>query len=143
MPHSASRSAHGVVHWPTNTLPKPPCMPTAELRDAKLEVCATLFERSIEALVSPCAHALNPPPRLSRALTPMLEACEATSHFDTEAGPPAPVVSVPASYFILLTDMWMVPYTSTCASAAAGAANAPVTASAKIFFCISIYSSPL
>jgi hypothetical protein len=27
-------------------------MPTAELRDAKFDVCATLFERSIDALVS-------------------------------------------------------------------------------------------
>src|SRR3954462_7329109 len=24
--HRASMSAHGVVHWPTKTLPKPPCM---------------------------------------------------------------------------------------------------------------------
>src|SRR5206468_1911795 len=30
---SESRSAHGVVHWPTNTLPKPPWMPAAEFRD--------------------------------------------------------------------------------------------------------------
>src|SRR4051794_35271734 len=30
---SESRSAHGVVHWPTNTLPKLPWMPAAEFRD--------------------------------------------------------------------------------------------------------------
>ena len=106
-------------------------MPTAELRDAKFEVCARLFERSIAALVSTCAHALNPPPRLSRARTPTFEACDATSNFDTEGNP----VEL-SPYFILLSDMWMVPYTSTCASAAAGAANAPATTSGNSFFCI-------
>src|SRR5215510_7678599 len=52
MPHSASRSAHGVVHWPMNTLPQLPWIPTAELRDAIPEVFAMLFDRSIPALVS-------------------------------------------------------------------------------------------
>src|SRR5688572_19333091 len=100
IPQSASRSAHGVVHWPTKTLPKPPCRPTAELREAKLDVCAMLFERSMDALVSTCAHAVRPPPRLSRARTPTFEACDATSHFDTDGTPP-----VPSSYFILFSDM--------------------------------------
>src|SRR5262245_5390967 len=137
MPHSASRSAHGVVHWPMKKLPKPPWIPTAELREAKLEVCATLFERSIDALVSTCAQAERPAPMFSRARTPMLEACEATSHFDADGmfAPPA-AAGVPSPYFMLLMDMWMVPYTSTCASAAAGAASAPATASDNSFFCI-------
>src|SRR5688572_16177013 len=108
MPHSASRSAHGVVHWPAKKLPKLPCRPIAELREAKFEVCATLFERSIERLASTCAHALSPPPRLSRARTPILEACDATSHADL-LPVPTPATAVPSSYLILLIDMWMVP----------------------------------
>ena len=40
------------------------------------------------------------------------------------------------SVLLIVKDMWMVPYTSTCASAAAGAANAPATASDNSFFCI-------
>src|SRR6185503_1695918 len=101
MPHSASRSAHGVVHWPRKMLPQPPWMPIAELRDAKLEVCATLFERSIEALVSTWIHAVWPAPMFSRARTPTLEACDATSHFETDGIP-----DVLAPYFIWFSDMW-------------------------------------
>src|SRR6266852_1323141 len=68
MPHSASRSAHGVVHWPRKTFPNPPWMPIAELRDAGLT--AWLDERSSGAFCSICTHALNPPPRLSLLRTP-------------------------------------------------------------------------
>src|SRR5688572_17416926 len=105
IPHSASRSDHGVVHWPTKKLPKLPCMPSAELREAKFDVCATLFERSIEMFASICAHALSPAPRLSRARTPTLDACDATSQADLLPTPGA----VASPYFILLIDMWMVP----------------------------------
>src|SRR3954467_9899981 len=37
--HRESRSAHGVVHWPTNTLPQPPWIPAAELRDETVTAC--------------------------------------------------------------------------------------------------------
>src|SRR4051812_47095949 len=42
---SESRSAHGVVHCPTNTLPKPPCKPAAELRDATVTDCVSSRSR--------------------------------------------------------------------------------------------------
>src|SRR5262245_35185559 len=84
LPPSAPRSADGVFHWPMNTLPQLPCMPIAELREAIPEVFAMLFDRSNPALVSICIHAVFPPPTLSRARKPTLEACDATSHFDTE-----------------------------------------------------------
>src|SRR3954465_9903146 len=79
----ASRSAHGLVHWPRNTLPKLPCTPTAEFREAKPDVCATLFERSNAAFVSTWNHADRPPPRVSRPRTPTFEAALVTSHLLT------------------------------------------------------------
>jgi hypothetical protein len=56
MLHSASRSAHGVVHCPMNALPQLPCTPTAEFRDAG--VMAMLLERSIGAFCSIWNHAV-------------------------------------------------------------------------------------
>src|SRR3954471_24527627 len=83
MAHRASRSAHGLVHWPRKTLPKPPCTPTAEFREAKPEVWATLFERSSAAFVSTWNHADRPPPRVSRPRTPTFDAALVTSHLLT------------------------------------------------------------
>src|SRR5580765_3546241 len=68
MLHRASRSAHGVVHWPKKTLPKPPWRPTAELREAG--VIATLFDRSIGAFCSIWNQAVRPAPMLSRPRKP-------------------------------------------------------------------------
>ena len=56
---SESRSAHGVVHCPTNTLPKPPCRPAAELRDETVTDCVS--SRSRGAFCSIWNQAVRPP----------------------------------------------------------------------------------
>ena len=83
MPHSASRSAHGVVHWPMKKLPQLPWKPTAELREAG--VMATLLERSIGAFCSIWNHAVWPMPMFPGRGYRSSSACDCTSHFDTEA----------------------------------------------------------
>src|SRR4051812_28030460 len=75
---SESRSAHGVVHWPTNTLPQPPWRPAAELRDAS--VTAWVASRSSGAFCSIWNQAVRPPPRLSLPRRPKLEDGACTSH---------------------------------------------------------------
>src|SRR5258706_2629490 len=76
--HSESRSAHGVVHWPTNTLPQPPCRPPAELRDETVTDCVS--SRSSGAFCSIWHQAVRPPPRLSLPRTPKFDDGACTSN---------------------------------------------------------------
>src|SRR5438874_9922741 len=76
--HSESRSAHGVVHCPTNTLPKPPCRPAAELRDETVTDCVS--SRSRGAFCSIWNQAVRPAPRLSLPRTPKFEDGACTSN---------------------------------------------------------------
>src|ERR1700741_2982601 len=79
---SESRSAHGVVHWPTKMLPKPPWKPAAELREASVTACVA--SRSSGAFCSTWNHAVNPAPTCSLPRTPKFDAGACTSAFDTD-----------------------------------------------------------
>src|SRR5437588_1106399 len=147
--HNESRSAHGVVHWPTNTLPNPPWKPAAEFREAT--VTAWVASRSSGAFCSTWNHAVSPAPTLSLPRTPKFDDGACTSNFDIAGTPIAPALATgaplasvmsravnPSPYFTRPKVGYNVPYTSTlaCASARPGAANAPATAIISSFFCM-------
>src|SRR5260221_12921234 len=96
--HSESRSAHGVVHWPTNTLPQPPCRPAAELRDETVTDCVS--SRSRGAFCSIWNQAVRPAPRLSLPRTPKFDDGACTSNLLTDGTVTMPGISAPVDTFV-------------------------------------------
>src|SRR5688572_22679090 len=113
------------------TLPKPPFRPSALLR-----VHQPSFESPrTSAVLAHWNHADRPPPSFSSPLKPI--SLPGVCRMSTFCRSPVP--NVPWS--IIEYSTYKVPKTWTvldCASATAGAANAPATATAMSFFCITI-----
>src|SRR5258706_7207485 len=95
---SESRSAHGVVHWPTNTLPQPPWMPAAELRDETVTDCVS--SRSSGAFCSIWNQAVRPPPRLSLPRTPKFDDGACTSNLLIAGTVTMPRIIAPVVTFV-------------------------------------------